>query len=69
MYDPGDLRYVHGACLSEEKARRIVRDVIDEGGVEALQLADKPPLRRLFVDFAAGRPVGPTGRAEETDET
>ena len=50
--DPYDIRYVHGACLPEERRREEVRRVIEMGGVEALQLSDKPELERMFVEFA-----------------
>lgn len=54
LFDPGELRYVHGVGLPEDRARRIVAGLIAEGGVVALQLTDKPALERAFVAFAAG---------------
>jgi glycosyltransferase involved in cell wall biosynthesis len=54
LFDPRRLRYVRGVGLDEERAREIVAAVIDEAGVGALQLSDKPELERAFVDFAAG---------------
>jgi phosphoribosylanthranilate isomerase len=51
-YDPKNIRYVHGAGLSEEKAKEIVRSIIQEGGLKALQISDKPQLEKRFLDFA-----------------
>ena len=52
LYDPMNIRYLHGYGISESRAREVVRAVIEEGGVEALQLDDKPELREMFVAFA-----------------
>jgi glycosyltransferase involved in cell wall biosynthesis len=53
LFDPRRLRYVHGVGLTEERAREIVAACLAEGGVAALQLADKPELEQAFVEFAA----------------
>ncbi len=52
LYDPKNIRYLLGASLSESRVRELVRAVIEEGGVEALHLEDKPELREMFVTFA-----------------
>lgn len=52
MYDPQDIRYVHGLGLSEKYLKTIIRNVIEQGGIEALQLSDKPELEQLFKAFA-----------------
>jgi hypothetical protein len=52
FYDPQDIRYVHGWGLSEDRARHLVRAMIEQAGKEALQLADKPELERMFIEFA-----------------
>ncbi len=52
MYDPKDIRYVHGLGLSEKYLKTIIRNVIEQGGIEALQLSDKPELEQLFKAFA-----------------
>ena len=52
LYDPKDIRYLHGCSISESRAREVVRAVIEKGGVGALQLEDKPGLRDMFVAFA-----------------
>jgi hypothetical protein len=58
-FDPRTIDYVGGVGMNEERARALVRAVIERGGRQALQLADKPILEQAFVDFAAGR-RGPT---------
>ena len=52
LYNPRDIRYLNGACISEEKCRKAVKSLIEFGGVASLQLRDKPELERLFIDFA-----------------
>lgn len=53
MCDPSRGRYLHGVGLSEERARRIVGGVIEQGGLGALQIDDKGALRRAFAAFGA----------------
>lgn len=52
--DPQAIRNVHGAVIAEDRAREIIRDVVETGGIEALQLTDKPALQQRMVDFAFG---------------
>jgi hypothetical protein len=52
IFEPRTCRHVHGCGLSEEKAKEMVRNMIEEGGREALQLSDKPELEAKFVEFA-----------------
>ena len=52
LFEPEEVRYVHGVGLPEERTREIVAAVVARGGREALQLADKPALEQAFVDFA-----------------
>jgi glycosyltransferase involved in cell wall biosynthesis len=59
LFDPRDLRYVRGVGLTEERARELVRDVVERGGARALQLEDKPEVERAFLRFAAGEGVPP----------
>jgi hypothetical protein len=54
LRDPREIRYMQGACIPEERARSLVRKVIEKGGREALQVSDKPELEALFVKFAFG---------------
>lgn len=58
IYDPARIRYLHGCCLPEYRARELVAAVIREGGVRALRLRDKPELERAFVEFARGGTPG-----------
>ena len=51
MYDPKDLRYVYG-WGPEDSIKQAVRDLIEYGGVAALQLSDKPELEKRFIEFA-----------------
>ncbi len=52
VFDPRDIRYLHGFGLPESRAKDLVRAVIEVGGIEALQLSDKPELERMFAQFA-----------------
>ncbi len=53
LYDPKTIRYLHGWGLPEQKVKTLVRNVIEKGGVRALQLSDKPELERMFLDFVS----------------
>jgi glycosyltransferase involved in cell wall biosynthesis len=57
-FSPRESRNVHGCGLPEEKAREMVRAVIERGGREALQLSDKPELEAMFVEFAYSQQGG-----------
>lgn len=52
FFDPQTIVYVHGACISEERGRNILRSLIEHAGVESLQVPDKPALEKVFVEFA-----------------
>lgn len=52
LYEPKNIRYLHGWGLPEYRAKQVIRTVIEKGGKEALQLSDKPELERMFVEFA-----------------
>ena len=49
VFDPTDIRYLHGAGLPEARTREIVAAVVARGGREGLALADKPWLARAFA--------------------
>lgn len=51
-FNPKNLRYIYGAGLRKERTREIIKDVISFGGINALQVNDKPELENLFVTFA-----------------
>jgi hypothetical protein len=54
MFDPRDLRYMHGYGMRHEVVREKIRQIIDTYGVEALGLQDKPELQQMYVDLANG---------------
>lgn len=51
-YNPQRIRYLHGSGISEDNVKKVIRDVINKGGVEALQISDKPELEKLLMEFA-----------------
>jgi hypothetical protein len=51
-YNPMDITDVHGACLSQQKAKKVVKSLVDAYGKDALCLADKPILEKRFLEFA-----------------
>ncbi len=57
IYHPTDIRYWQGCCLSEARARQLIGDVINTGGEESLQLADKPALRQLLLQVSQQEPA------------
>lgn len=63
-FDPRTLDYVGGVGMHEQRARDLVRNVVERGGRQALQLTDKPALEQAFVDFAEGR-RGPARAIEQ----
>jgi hypothetical protein len=48
-FDPAKVDYVYGCGLSEVAARDHVRSLIEICGVSALQVDDKPELRKAFI--------------------
>ncbi len=53
--DPKDTRYLHG-FLPEWRAKEMVHGLVEHYGAEALQLHDKPPLEKAFLEFAGLAP-------------
>jgi hypothetical protein len=51
-FDPNTITYWQGCCLPEAGARRLIGQVLAQGGPEALQLEDKPALRALMQSVA-----------------
>lgn len=58
LRDPMTIRYVRGAGVPENRTRRVVRDLIQTFGAEALQVHHNPALEAEFVRFAH-QEVGP----------
>lgn len=50
--DPQTIQYLYGYGMPEEKLRRQVRALVEEGGMASLCLKDKPYLEKLMVSFA-----------------
>lgn len=50
-FDPADITYLHGGGMHETDVRRTLKDVLDAGGVEGLQLTDKPELQEHLCRF------------------
>lgn len=57
--DPRAIRYVGGWGQSQERSRELTRAVIDGFGSAALQLADKPELELLYLEFAGAHNTEP----------
>lgn len=54
MYDPTSVRYLCGVGLPQDQVRALVAETIRVGGMQALQLNDKPRLAAAFASFASG---------------
>lgn len=50
-YDPNHIRYIHGWGFSEQRVKNLVHAVVEKEGRAVLQLADKPELEQLLMDF------------------
>lgn len=55
--DPDTLLYWQGCCLEETAVRGLIGRMIQEGGIEALQIGDKPDLEALMKKAAQLLPV------------
>lgn len=51
-YDPSSVEYLQGCGVPEQLVKDNVKAIIECGGVESLQLSDKPKLENRFKDFA-----------------
>ena len=51
--DPKDIRYLNGGGLPEWRAKEMVRGLVEHYGADALQLHDKPRLKKAFLEFAS----------------
>jgi len=54
LYDPSDIRYLHGCGLTERQVRRRLREMLEAGGPRSLMVSDKPALTHAMVEFATG---------------
>ncbi|MEO8612970.1 MAG: hypothetical protein ABI690_34070 [Chloroflexota bacterium] len=51
-FDPMESSLIHGCGISETRLKKFLQSYIKAGGKDALQLADKPILEQLIIDFA-----------------
>lgn len=49
FFDPNKIRYVYGGGISKGRLKENIKSLINDWGLEALQLKDKPELEKLFV--------------------
>ncbi|MCK5116392.1 MAG: hypothetical protein KAR44_07300 [Candidatus Aegiribacteria sp.] len=52
LFDPKDIRYLHGWGLDEENVRSLIRQTLEFAGKDGLNLSDKPELEQKFIEFA-----------------
>ncbi len=50
--DPQTVSYLEGAGQSEERSKENIRKMVEQYGVESLQLSQRPDLERAFLEFA-----------------
>ena len=51
-FDPRRIDYVHGWGLTEQRLAEVLRACVEAGGVEALEVHDKPELERALAELA-----------------
>lgn len=52
LYNPRNICFFYGAGAHESYLRDLVRNAIEKGGTDALQLRDKPELEQMLVRWA-----------------
>ena len=52
LFDPKDIRYLHGWGLDEESVKSLIRQSLEFAGKDGLNLSDKPELEQKFIEFA-----------------
>ncbi len=50
-YNPYDINYIHGGCISEKNVRAVIKALVRVYGKQALYLSDKPELEKQFLKF------------------
>jgi hypothetical protein len=55
MFAPQDITYFHGWGVADDRLRERLASLIAFGGVEVLQLRDKPELEKAILEFAQSR--------------
>ena len=51
MYHPKDIDYVFGYGFPPGQVQKVIAQVVERGGTEALQLQDKPDLEQHVIEF------------------
>ena len=52
LYDPKDIRYVHGCGISEQNEKLLLERFLGYAGKEGLCLPDKPELENKIIEFS-----------------
>jgi glycosyltransferase involved in cell wall biosynthesis len=52
LFDPHDIRYIHGWGLSEQDGRNLIVKFLEYAGKDGLCLSDKPELEKKFIEFS-----------------
>lgn len=50
-FSPYDIKYIYGIGFPQEKIRERIREIISTYGIEALQIADKPKLEKMYLEY------------------
>jgi glycosyltransferase involved in cell wall biosynthesis len=51
---PNEISYLEGSGISRLRAKRLVKELLNFGGVSSLQISDKPELEKAFFNFQDG---------------
>lgn len=51
LSDPAQIKYFHGWGFSEKREKEYLSEYVEQNGVKALMLSDKPNLERAVLDF------------------
>lgn len=51
LYDPKDIRYVHGCGISEHNLKTLLERFLRHAGKEGFCLSDKPELEKKIIEF------------------
>lgn len=52
FFDPKDIHYYQGFGFPKDGAKKAICRLVEHGGVEALQVSDKPELERRLITFS-----------------
>jgi hypothetical protein len=68
LFDPAKIIYCQGGGLAEDRVQQLIRETVERAGAEALELPDKPELRRRLLAFATGVSSAPNAHAQKVAE-